>query len=50
MRAKLLYHVEFFIRMLYDTFKRFKNSNKKKKKKRACSHRVSLERNREYRM
>lgn len=40
MRAKLLYHVEFFIRMLYDTFK---NSNKKnKKKKRACSHRAFL--------
>lgn len=38
MRAKLLYHVEFFIRMLYDTFKRFKNSNKKKKKKKERVH------------
>lgn len=48
MRAKLLYHVEFFIRMLYDTFK---NSNKKNKKKKSVfTQSVSLERNREYRM
>lgn len=31
MRAKLLYHVEFFIRMLYDTFKNSDKKNKKKK-------------------
>ena len=31
MRAKLLYHVEFFIRMLYDTFKNRDKKNKKKK-------------------